>query len=69
MSHPRRLPGLHSMSASTIIEIASGLLARPAAAAPRPILARASFVARWRTMARIGLRMAFHDKMKFAGGP
>jgi len=27
---------------------------------------RASFVARWRTMARIGLRMALHDRMKFA---
>lgn len=34
--------------------------------APRPILARASFVARWRTMARVGLRMALHDRAKFA---
>jgi putative ABC transport system permease protein len=37
-----------------------------AAADPRPILARASFFARWRIMARVGLRMALHDKMKFA---
>lgn len=32
---------------------------------PGPISARAPLLARWRTMARIGLRMAVHDKMKF----
>jgi putative ABC transport system permease protein len=32
---------------------------------PRPILARASFLGRWGIMARIGLRMALHDRMKF----
>src|SRR5919201_1295034 len=31
-----------------------------------PIHSRASFLARWRTMARVGLRMALHDRMKFA---
>jgi putative ABC transport system permease protein len=37
-----------------------------AAAAPRPIRARASFLGRWGIMARMGLRMALHDRMKFA---
>jgi putative ABC transport system permease protein len=33
---------------------------------PLPVLARASFFARWGLMARVGIRMALHDKMKFA---
>jgi putative ABC transport system permease protein len=32
---------------------------------PAAILTRASFFGRWWLMARIGVRMAFHDKMKF----
>lgn len=36
------------------------------AIAAKPILARASLFGRWGTMARIGLRMALHDRMKFA---
>ena len=32
-----------------------------------PIRARASAAGRWRTMARIGLRMMFHDKIKLPG--
>ncbi len=36
-----------------------------AAATPRPIRTRASIFGRWRTMARLGLRMALHDRMKF----
>jgi putative ABC transport system permease protein len=36
------------------------------AALPRPIVARATRLQRFRTMARIGLRMALHDRMKFA---
>jgi putative ABC transport system permease protein len=35
--------------------------------APSPILTRASSAMRWRTMARVGLRMMIHDKMKLAG--
>ena len=31
-----------------------------------PVDSRASFLGRWQTMARVGLRMAFHDRMKFA---
>lgn len=43
------------------------MTASPSAAVdPRPILARASWFARWRIMARVGIRMALHDKMKFA---
>jgi putative ABC transport system permease protein len=38
----------------------------PVAALPKPILVRASFLGRWGTMARVGIRMALHDRMKFA---
>jgi putative ABC transport system permease protein len=33
--------------------------------APQPILVRASLLRRWSIMAKVGLRMALHDRMKF----
>jgi hypothetical protein len=41
---------------------------RPAEAgtAPAPIARRASLLGRWGTMSRLALRMAFHDRTKFA---
>lgn len=48
---------------------ASDVLAVPVApvAPVAPTRARASAAGRWRTMARIGLRMMFHDKIKLPG--
>ena len=35
----------------------------------RPITTRPGFGLRWRTLARVALRMMLHDKLKMAGTP